>query len=180
VYGSLESLTKNNEEQSSLSAFANESDMQIHEVTAELLTTAGVDGIELEDAPRLVHAEFTLLDKVFISAVVRTSVKQTDESITVAWELDDRFREKKGIANYWKFVESKADAAPNDYTGFAGYAKVTKLKAKAGALLVEYHYAFAEPMEWSENKISLRAKLSIVLQEGIRKSRRQIHKMSQR
>lgn len=179
VYGSLEELTDKNNE-SLRSTFANESDMKIEEVTGELLRSVGITGIEVSNTPRLIHAEFTLLDKVFVSAVIRTFMEKSDESVTVAWELDDRFSENEGIANYWKFTEANETANTSAYTGFAGHAKVTKLKEKTGALFVEYHYAFAEPTEWSEKKVSLRAKLSVVLQEAIRKSRRQIHKMSGR
>ncbi len=34
------------------------------------------------------------------------------------------------------------------YAGFASYLKATRLAQPAGAVLIEYHLAFAEPREW--------------------------------
>ena len=193
VYASLDDLLPNgDEEKAGLGALAGESDMKIQEVTPELLATAGITNVELKDGssetgidperPRLIHGQFTLLDQVHISTVVRSAIRKSDESITVAWEQDDRFTQapqiSSAISNTWRFTNSDETTPGNAYNGFAGYAKVTKLKAREGALLVEYHYAFAEPKEWSKRRISLRAKLSIVLQESVRKSRRHIKKMA--
>lgn len=192
VYASLDDLLKkNDDDQSGINSLANESEMTVTELTpkpgdaegagdagdAEGAGDADGDSDKAENS-RLVHGEFTLLEKVFISSVVGSSMKKTEESFTVAWEQDRSFDEPGEVSNSWKFVDATIANEPAVYNGFAGYAKVTKLKAPKGALLVEYHYAFAEPKEWSEQKISLRAKLSMVLQESVRKSRRHIKKMA--
>ena len=189
VYADLDHLmpSENQPSNGGLQALAKESDMKVTELTPSLLKSAGItlSGLGKEkpnDADgdsRSVHGTFSLLDKVFISSVVQSAIKQTDESITVAWEQDTRFHETPVYSNRWKFIDNDDDGGVHVYNGFAGYAKVTKLKAKDGALLVEYHYAFAEPKEWSEERISLRAKLSIVLQESVRKARRQIKKLKE-
>ncbi len=175
VYASLDDvLKKGANEESGIDSLANESEMKVTELAPDESTE---ESNESENT-RLVLGQFTLLEKVLISSVVRTSMKRTEESITVVWEQDRKFDTPGDVSNSWSFTEAVDADTTAVYNGFAGYAKVTKLKALEGALLVEYHYAFAEPKEWSEQKISLRAKLSIVLQESVRKSRRHIKKMA--
>ena len=177
VYASLDDvLEKNGDDKSGIDSLANESEMKVTEL--EPPTDESTDNSDETENTRLVHGQFTLLEKVLISSVVRTSMKKTEESITVVWEQDRAFDKPGDVSNSWRFTEAADATMSAVYNGFAGYAKVTKLKARDGALLVEYHYAFAEPKEWSEHKISLRAKLSIVLQESVRKSRRHIKKLA--
>ncbi|MCA9218172.1 MAG: hypothetical protein KDB27_34120, partial [Planctomycetales bacterium] len=176
VYATLDDLLaeRQGEADDGLRALANESQMKVEELSAQALAKARIKDVLLEepngtgenvvDMARLIHGTFILLEKVEISSVVRSVSKHSDESIAVAWEQDRRFHETPVISNKWKFTDNVAGENSSTYNGFAGYAKVTKLKANDGALLVEYHYAFAEPKEWAEERISLRAKLSIVLQ----------------
>ena len=176
VYASLDDvLEKGADDKSGIDSLANESEMKVTELAPD--TTQPKEESAESENTRLVHGQFTLLEKVLISSVVRTSMKRTEESITVAWEQDRAFDDAGEISNSWRFTDAPDPNKLAAYNGFAGYAKVTKLKARDGALLVEYHYAFAEPKEWSEERISLRAKLSIVLQESVRKARRQIRNM---
>ena len=62
------------------------------------------------------------------------------------------------------------------YAGGGGYAKISRLEAYPGALLVEVHAAFLEPKEWFQGAPILRSKIALVAQDRIRKLRRDLAK----
>jgi hypothetical protein len=63
---------------------------------------------------------------------------------------------------------------PEPYSGFAGYAKITKLQG-ADKLFVEYHLIYDEPHEWFNGTTALISKLDQgVYQKAIRKFRRNL------
>ncbi len=62
------------------------------------------------------------------------------------------------------------------YDGGGGYAKISRLKLKPGALLVEAHFAFAEPRPWFDGAPILRSKLGLIAQDQIRSLRRALRK----
>jgi hypothetical protein len=57
-----------------------------------------------------------------------------------------------------------------DTLGF--YAKITALKEPPGAVFVEFHLAFSEPIEWFRGTNQLGAKLPAVVQNQVREARR--------
>jgi len=58
--------------------------------------------------------------------------------------------------------------------------KVTKLAEPAGALFVEQHLIFAEPVDWFDGANLLRSKLPLVVQDRVRSIRRQWAKGSRK
>ena len=54
--------------------------------------------------------------------------------------------------------------------------KMTRLQTAPRAMLVEGHFAFAEPREWFSGAPILRSKISLIAQDRIRQFRRGLAK----
>lgn len=125
----------------------------------------------------------TLLDRVRLTITGRSYWTKTDESVLAAVIADPRFHGDREFPNSWTLLEGDADdelpapAAP--YEGLGFYAKVTKLKEPQGALFVEFHLAFAEPVEWFRGTNQLGSKLPAVMQSQVRSTRRDMMRRSQ-
>ncbi len=59
-------------------------------------------------------------------------------------------------------------------TGGASITRISRLASMPGALLVEGHFAFAEPHAWFDGAPILRSKISLVAQDQIRRLRREL------
>jgi len=131
--------------------------------------------------PEYVAAEFTLLDRVRLQATTQSTKSKTNESNLAASILDRRFTNDAQFPNQWRPI-TRDDAGrrglgpPQPYLGFAGYAKATRLIDPPGALLIEYHAAFAEPQGWFGGTNLLRSKLPILAQIIVRQLRRGLEK----
>jgi hypothetical protein len=95
--------------------------------------------------------------------------------------LDRRFANDPDFPNRWRPVTRDDNGkrqlgAPQPYFGFGGYAKATRLVEPAGAILIEYHAAFAEPQDWFGGTNLLRSKLPILAQMIVRQLRRGLEK----
>jgi hypothetical protein len=127
--------------------------------------------------------EFTLLDKVRLQATTVSTRSRTANSNIAASFLDPHFANDTEYPNQWRPVTRDDDGrrhfgSPQPYSGFGGYAKATRLVEPAGAILVEYHAAFAEPQDWFGGTNLLRSKLPILAQLIVRQLRRAIEKQS--
>jgi hypothetical protein len=133
------------------------------------------------DDPQFVFAELTLLDRVRLSVTTRGAKLQTPESVTSASMLDPHFSNDPQNPNRWRPIlrddngrRQLGKAQP--YTGYGSYAKATRLIDPPGAILIEYHVAFAEPEGWFNGTNLLRSKLPILAQLIVRQLRRELAK----
>lgn len=172
-------------------AYAELDDVAAKEFLGKLLTTNQSDGASTELTPEHLsargiapasddaghesfdHIAYTLLDKVRISATGRSYWSRTDDSIVAAVKVDPRFRGDVEFPNEWTLVDNP-DALPTPYEGMGFYAKITRMQEPAGALFIEFHLVFAEPVEWFRGTNQLGAKLPAVIQSQVREARRQM------
>jgi hypothetical protein len=126
------------------------------------------------------HVEFDFLDKVRIRATGRSVWSKTAESVVVAVEVDPRFRGDPELPNQWQPLTKDAAGVkvgpPQEWGGAGFYLKVTKLAEPAGAVFVEQHVVFAEPVGWFDGANLLRSKLPPVVQHNVRNMRREFVK----
>lgn len=150
-------------------------------LTDRELEKRGISAPKKPEDSRLVAADVTLLDRVRLKTTMRNTKIRTEESVLVASNLDERFAEDQEFPNAWQAITRDAAGRrhigePQSYRGIGFYIKATRLAQPAGALLVEYHAAFAEPKGWFQGANLLRSKLPIVAQDAVRKSRRTLEK----
>ncbi|OWK39373.1 hypothetical protein [Fimbriiglobus ruber] len=130
-----------------------------------------------EKRERFGHIEFDFLDKVRLGATGRVLWSRTDDSVVVAAEIDPRFRGAADFPNQWQPLTKEGGAvaagAANPWGGAGFYLKITKLAEPVGALFIEQHVVFAEPTGWFNGANLLRSKLPPVVQNNVRKMRRE-------
>jgi hypothetical protein len=122
------------------------------------------------------HIVGKLLDRIEVEATDRAIATRSARSWVVASRTDRKFDDDKAFPNRWRAIDgskAKADAA-HPYAGGAGYVKVGALHEPAGVLVVEAHFAFAEPRAWFDGAPILRSKFSLVAQDQIRRLRREL------
>jgi hypothetical protein len=129
------------------------------------------------------HVTFTFLDRVQISATGHSFWSQTADSVLVAAKLDPRFRNDPDFPNLWRSMtrddEGKFQLGPpQPYEGAGYYVKITRLIEPRGALFVEAHVVFTEPVKWFDGANLLRSKLPPVVQSQVRSLRRELLKAS--
>ncbi|MGA2257012.1 MAG: hypothetical protein ABSG53_20355, partial [Thermoguttaceae bacterium] len=129
--------------------------------------------------PRYVAAETTLMERVRVSATTRSTKTRTAESLVVASILDPHFAGDPEFPNRWRSIlrddaGSRQLGAPHSYGGLGSYVKATRLVEPRGAILVEYHVAYAEPQAWFNGANLLQSKLPILAQTVVRKLRRSL------
>ena len=126
------------------------------------------------------HVHARLLDRIDFEATNQVVATQSPESMVVASRTDPAFDKVPALANAWKPLsrdDPKKSAEPaKPYEGGLSYAKISRLKFKPGAILVEMHMAFVEPDGWFEGNPILRSKFSVIAQDQIRSLRRELAK----
>jgi len=120
-----------------------------------------------------------LLDRVQVRATTRSIKTRSADSLLVASILDSRFAADPEFSSGWRPIlrddsGSRQLGAAHAYQGLGSYVKATRLMEPEGALLIEYHVAYAEPAEWFNGANLLRSKLPIVAQTVVRKLRRSL------
>jgi hypothetical protein len=152
----------------------NQSDGASTELTPEQLSACGIAPASVDpEHEGYDHIAYTLLDKVRISATGRSFWSRTDDSIVAAVKVDPRFSGDAKLPNRWTLVDNP-DAPLTPYEGMGFYAKITRMKEPSGALFIEFHLVFAEPVEWFRGTNQLGAKLPAVVQSQVREARRQM------
>ena len=136
--------------------------------------------VRAED-PRFVMAEISLLARVRVSATTRSVKTQTAESIIAASLLDPRFTGDDEFPNRWRPIVRDDSGCrqlgeSRVYAGLGSYVKATRLAEPPGAMLIEYHVAYAEPKAWFNGANLLRSKLPIIAQSVVRQVRRELQK----
>jgi hypothetical protein len=129
------------------------------------------------------HVTFAFLDRVEISVTGHSFWSQTDDSVVAAAMIDPRFRNDPQFPNRWRNMirddEGKFQFGPRQtYEGAAYYVKITRLIEPRGALFVEAHLVFTEPVKWFDGANLLRSKLPPVVQAQVRSLRREMLKAS--
>ena len=145
-------------------------------------------GLSVDDTDdrreRFIHAATPLFDRVLVRATQRVVVTRTDESVLVAGAIDPRFTGDADFPNEWRPLTrlpsgefEQGDAQPYASAGF--YAKLTRLKEPAGAMLVEYRQVYDEPEGWFGGTGLLRSKLPMAVQDGVRRFRRNLRSLGE-
>jgi len=110
-----------------------------------------------------VHGTFNLLQtdvRVQVQATERVVQTTTKESTTLAGQIDRRFDSDAKYPNEWRPAPGGVVGGPPVlYFSSGAYSRVTKLVKPAGALLVEYHFVYDEPVGWFGGANLLRSKL---------------------
>ncbi len=124
-----------------------------------------------------VHLKGRLLDRIAVEATDEAVATRTDESMVIASRTDPAFDTDKTLANRWWTLGQDGQQGPGQpFRGGLSYAKISRLKEPAGSLLVEFHAAFIEPEAWFQGAPILRSKFAPIVQDQIRKLRRDLLK----
>lgn len=187
AYGSMKTLENQDFLQKQFKSATSEGDPD-NPSTSKILSEADLKSRGLTTAGRpgdtqYIAAEFTLLDKVRLQGTMESTKSRTADSNIVASFLDPHFANDPEYPNQWRPVTRDDDGRrqlgrAHPYSGFGGYAKATRLVEPVGAILIEYHAAFAEPQEWFGGTNLLRSKLPILAQIIVRQLRRGMEKQS--
>jgi hypothetical protein len=128
--------------------------------------------------------EFDFLELVRLRATGRAYWSKTDESAVIGAEIDPRFKDDKDFPNQWQSLSKQGGtqkAGPAmSWGGGAIYLKVTKLREPAGAIFIEQHIIFAEPIGWFNGENYLRSKLPFAVQKQTRNIRLEWSKASEK
>jgi len=181
AYGSLETLAGDDFLGNQFKAASEDAE---NASSARLLSDAdlkkrGLPPPSAAEDPRYVAAETTLLERVRISATTRSIKTRTAESLLAASILDPRFAGDPEFPNRWQSIlrddtGSRRLGESHVYSGLGSYVKATRLVEPQGALLIEYHVAYAEPQAWFNGANLLQSKLPILAQTVVRKLRRSL------
>ncbi len=181
AYGSLDTMAGDDFLSNQFKTASEDSE---HASTARLLSDADLKkrGLPVPSAaedPRYLAAETTLMERVRVSATTRSIKTRTAESLVVASILDPRFAADPEFPNRWRSIlrddaGSRQLGEPHPYGGLGSYVKATRLVEPQGAILIEYHVAYAEPQAWFNGANLLQSKLPILAQTAVRKLRRSL------
>jgi hypothetical protein len=152
-------------------------------------------GIQTQKIPGggdwFVHGQFMILSndqRVQVRGTAHVMETTNNDSGTLAAIVDPRFNQNANFPNEWRPVLRNANGQgqrgpngkpllgePTLYVSAGGYLKATKLIQPAGALLVEYHLVYDEPVGWfGPSKNLLRPKLTTKAQDDVRMFRRKV------
>jgi len=181
AYGSLETLASDEflKDQFKMASEDSENVSSVHLLSEADLMKRGLPVRSAAEESRYLSVETTLLERVRISTTTRSIKTRTADSLIVASILDPSFAADPEFPNRW-FSILRDDAGsrqlgePHAYRGLGSYVKATRPAEPDGALLIEYHVAYAEPTEWFNGANLLRSKLPILAQTVVRKLRRSL------
>jgi hypothetical protein len=145
-------------------------------ITRDDLLRRGIDPKYLDAKKEgYAHIEFDFLEKVRLRVTGRGMASKTGESIVAGAEVDSRFRGDKEFPNEWQSLSKasgKLEVGPaTPYGGSGLYVKITKLIEPAGAVFVEQHIVYAEPIGWFDGNNLLRSKLPPLMTVNVRRMR---------
>lgn len=131
-----------------------------------------------------IHSTGRLLDRIGVESTQRVVATRSADSLVIAGRTDLRFGADGRWPNRWKALDPRSrddpDGRPDPYRGGIGYTKVSRLKGMPRAVVVESHFAFAEPRAWFDGAPILRSKLGLVAQDQVRRLRRELADASRR
>jgi hypothetical protein len=119
-----------------------------------------------------------LLDRIHFEATDQVLATRSKDSWVVASVTDPAFDDDPKYPNrWWALTRQNGREVPGmarRYAGGTGYVQITRLATVPGALLVEAHFAFAEPRDWFDGAPILRSKIGLVAQDRVRQLRRDL------
>jgi hypothetical protein len=123
------------------------------------------------------HVVGDLLDRIHVEATDHVRATKSERSWVFASRTDPRFDDDAQDPNRWTTLgrggQAKASAGPQRFAGGASTTTISRLQSQPGVLLVEGHFAFAEPRAWFDGAPILRSKIALVAQDQIRRLRRE-------
>jgi hypothetical protein len=125
------------------------------------------------------HLSADILDRIKADATDRVRATRSEGSWAFATRTDPRFDEDPQFPNRWWAIDratGKVEEKPRHFAGGASITKISRLASVPGALMVESHFAFAEPHAWFDGAPTLRSKFAPVAREQIRRLRRELAK----
>jgi hypothetical protein len=140
-------------------------------------------GVESTEACSYSWLEFVLLKKVELQAVIRSQRTEGDGFFVIAWMLDERFTDHEPPDDDYRNEWVKRDrdelgktirGERHSYSGAGGYLVVSGLEGIEGASLIEAEIVFSEPAAWFGGSNLLRSKLPLIVQESVRRFRREL------
>jgi hypothetical protein len=124
------------------------------------------------------HTSGNLLDRIHVESTEHVQGTKAADSWVFAGVTDRRFDDDPEYPNRWdaleRGAEKKARGAARRFAGGASMTRISRLKSAPGVLLVEGHFAFAEPRAWFDGAPILRSKIALVAQDQIRRLRREL------
>ncbi len=127
---------------------------------------------------RYVHGNVNLIDKVQVTGCAYAVETITAESLVIAFKIDHRFDKDPMFPNQYQLIKTPGpppvlgNAQP--YSGYAAYAKITKLQGSENKIFVEYHIIYDEPFEWFNGTTALISKLDTSFKDNVTKFRRRV------
>jgi hypothetical protein len=137
--------------------------------------------IEVKDEKREGYGtfQFDFLEKVRLSGVGHAMWSRGAESVVAAAEIDPRFANDEQFPNRWRPITKAGEVKigdPHPWGGAAMYLKITKLKEPAGAMFIEQHIVFTEPVGWFDGTTLLTSKLPPAVTTLVRDMRKEFVK----
>jgi hypothetical protein len=145
------------------------------EMAARKLTAVTKEGYE----ERFVYSTFSLFERVEISATRFAVLTSGKDWVLAAAKVDSRFDKDADFPNQWRPLvrNEQAEIKPGKIHPFGhagGYAKLTRLKEPADAVLIECHLVYEEPYGWFDGVSLVKQKAPVMVQEKVRTFRRKL------
>jgi hypothetical protein len=125
-----------------------------------------------------VHSTGRLLDRIAVETTNRLVATRSESSLVIAARTDPRCGPDDPWPNRWRTIERRGtgevEGPAQPCAGGIGYVKISRLAGVADAVIVEVHFAFAEPRAWFDGAPILRSKFSLIAQDQIRALRREL------
>lgn len=115
-----------------------------------------------------------LLGRIVVEATDHVVATRSADSWIIAARTDRAFDRDPDAPNRWSTLAGATRGPAQPFAGSASYAKITRLRSAPGVLLVECHFAFAEPTAWFDGNPILRSKIGLVAQDQVRRLRREL------
>lgn len=127
---------------------------------------------------RFVHLTGRLLDRIGLEATSRVEVTRSADSIVIASRSLTDLAPARPLASRWWPITTgsggEGRGEPRPYAGGASTVKISRLRSEPGALLVEVHFVYDEPLDWFDGAPILRSKIGLAAQDQIRRLRREL------
>ena len=125
-------------------------------LSADDLKTRGLKDPETE---RHLTADMALFNRVRICATMQAIQTRSADSLVLAAMLDPRFAADEQFPNCWRPISRDDNGrqhigAAQPYRTAGWYCKATQLHEPAGALFVEFHVLFDEPVGWFNGELA--------------------------
>jgi hypothetical protein len=152
-------------------------------VEARILSAEDLKGTPAADLAKdewFTRANARLLDRITFESTDHVTASRSADSLVIASRTDPRFGPGSRWPNVWSTVvragEPGKPGPSHPYDGGISYIKLSRLKSTPGALIVEVHFALAEPRAWFNGEPILRSKFAIIAQDQVRRVRRELQK----